>query len=135
MINKQLENIIKKYEIKNTQNIIYGTNIPMPNKILVTPNKTRVSFDKTEKYFFYFDENGISIYLIEGEDYILIPWNEVINFKMTHIGILGKMTIKTKNDSYQFQINRMVIGCPWIKENRKYLESKNYFYKQNGREE
>lgn len=131
MINKELENIIKKYEITNTQNIIYGTNIPMPNKILITPNKTRINFEQTEKYFFYFDEEGITIYLINGEDYVHLLWNEITDFKMTHISILGKMTIKTKEDTYKFQINRMVIGCPWIKENRKYLESKNYFYKKN----
>lgn len=131
MINKELENIIKKYEITNTKNIIYGTNIPMPNKILITPNKTRINFEQTEKYFFYFDEEGITIYLINGEDYVHLLWNEITDFKMTHISILGKMTIKTKEDTYKFQINRMVIGCPWIKENRKYLESRNYFYKKN----
>lgn len=130
MINKQLEEIIKKYNITNKNNMLYGTNIPMPNKILITPQKTHIRFDETEKYFFYFDENGITIYLMNGEDYAIIPWKEVIDFKMTHIFILGKMTIKTKDNTYKFQINRMVIGCPWIKENRKYLESKNYFYEE-----
>jgi len=130
MINKQLEEIIKKYNITNTKNIIYGTNIPMPNKILITRGKAKVSFEQTEKYFFYFDEKGITIYLINGEDYITIPWEEVMDFKMTHISILGKLTIKTKDDTYKFQINRMVIGCPWIKKNRKYLDSHNYFYKR-----
>jgi len=129
MINKELEELIKKYKITNTKNIIYGTNIPMPNKVLITPNKTRISFETTEKYFFYFDEQGITIYLLDGKDCMHLPWEEITDFKMTHISILGKMTIKTKSDTYKFQINRMVIGCPWIKENRKYLESKNYFYK------
>lgn len=36
--------------------------------------------------------------------------------------------IKTKDNTYNFQINRFVIGCPWIKENTRYLESNNYFY-------
>ena len=130
MINKQLEEIIKKYNITNTKNIIYGTNIPMPNKILITRGKAKVSFEQTEKYFFYFDEKGITIYLINGEDYITIPWEEVMDFKMTHISILGKLTIKTKDDTYKFQINRTVIGSPWLKENRKHLESHNYFYKR-----
>jgi len=123
MINKELEELIKKYKITNTKNIIYGTNIPMPNKVLITPNKTHISFETTEKYFFYFDEQGIT-------NHVHLSWEEITDFKMTHISILGKMTITTKNDIYKFQINRMVIGCPWIKENRKYLESKNYFYKR-----
>ena len=39
------------------------------------------------------------------------------------------MTIKTTdNNTYKFQINRMVIGCPWIKNNTRYLEKNNYFY-------
>lgn len=54
MITKKLENIIEKYKITETNNIIYDTNI--------------------------------------------------------HILILGKMTIKTKEDTYNFQINRFVVN-------------------------
>lgn len=39
MITKQLENVIEKYKITETNNIIYGTNIPMPNRVLSTPWK------------------------------------------------------------------------------------------------
>jgi len=130
MINKQLEEIINKYKITKTNNIIYGTNIPMPNMVLPTPLATYIRFDKTEKYFFYFDEEGITIYPIDGETYARIPWSEVEDFKMTHISIIGKMTIKTHNQVLKFQINRMVIGCNWIKRNREYLEENNYFYQK-----
>ncbi len=130
MINKELEVIIEKYKIKNTKNIIYGTNIPMPNKILITPHNTHIKFDNVKKYFFYFDEKGITIYLINGEDYVMIPWEDVSDFKMKHIFILGKMTITTKKTVYKFQINRFVFGSPFLRVNRKYLESKNYFYKK-----
>lgn len=37
MITKQLEYIIEKYKITKTQNIIYGTNVPMPKMIIPTP--------------------------------------------------------------------------------------------------
>ncbi len=37
MITKQLEKVIEKYKITQTNNIIYGTNIPMPNKVIPTP--------------------------------------------------------------------------------------------------
>ena len=128
MLTKQLEYIIDKYKITKTNNIIYGTNIPMPNMVLQTPWRTYIKFDRTERYFFYFDENGITIYSINGEDYAMIPWSEVQDFKMQHVSIIGKMTIKTADYEYKFQINRMVIGCSWIKRNREYLESKHYFY-------
>ncbi len=128
MITEQLNNVIKKYNIEQTQNIIYGTNIPMPNAVVPTPWKTYVKFEQSEFYFFYFDEQGIKIYLRNGEGYIEIPWADVIDFKISHILILGKMTIKTKDDTYKFQINRFVVGCPWIKTNTQYLESVNYFY-------
>lgn len=128
MINDQLENIIKKYNITKTENIIYGTNIPMPKAVIPTPWKTYIKFDKAEYYFFYFDEKGIKIYLRDGEGFVEIPWDDVVDFKMSHFLIVGKMTIKTKDDTYKFQINRTVIGCPWIKSNTKHLESENYFY-------
>lgn len=128
MITKQLEKIIEKYKITKTNNIIYGTNIPMPNAIVPTPWKTYIKFDQTEKYFFYFDEVGVTIYPIDGETYAIINWDDIIDFKISHISILGKMTIKTKESTYKFQINRYVIGCPWIKTNTKFLEEKKYFY-------
>lgn len=129
-INKQLEEVIEKYKIVETDNIIYGTNIPMPNMVIPTPWKTYIKFDETETYFFYFNEMGITIYPTSGETYATIPWEEVTDFKISHISILGKMTIKTKEHTYKFQINRMVIGCPWIQRNTKFLEGNNYFYYQ-----
>lgn len=128
MITKELNNVIEKYNIAKTNNIIYGTNIPMPNAIVPTPWKTQIRFEETAYYFFYFDEIGIKIYLTNGKGYIEIPWEDVIDFKISHFLIIGKMTIQTKLDTYKFQINRSVVGCPWIKTNTKYLESVNYFY-------
>ncbi len=130
MITEQLNAVIDKYKITKLQNIIYGTNIPMPNRVIPTPWKTYIRFDKTEYYFYLFDENGITFYPRDGSEYATIYWKDVIDFKISHIFILGKMTIKTKDGTYKFQINRMVIGCPWIKQNTKYLEENNYFYKK-----
>ncbi len=128
MITKQLEEVIQKYNIEKTENIIYGTNIPMPKAVIPTPLKTYIKFDKTEFYFFYFDEKGITLYLIDGSNYAFISWDDIEDFKVSHFLIIGKMTIKTKGNTLKFQINRFVVGCPWIKGNTKYLESKNYFY-------
>lgn len=128
MITKKLEEIIEKYKITKTNNIIYGTNIPMPNRIIPTPWKTYLRFDNIESYFFYFDEKGITIYPIPGETYASISWEHVTKFKISHISLLGKMTIVTADNTYKFQLNRMVIGCPWIKINTRYLEENKYFY-------
>ncbi len=128
MITKQLESVIEKYKITKTNNIIYGTNIPMPNKVIPTPWKTYIRFDETKYYFFLFDEKGITIYDRDGEDYAMIPWEDIVDFKVQHVFILGKMTIQTKTDTFKFQLNRFVLGCPWIKTNTKYLESNHYFY-------
>lgn len=128
MITEQLNNVIEKYEIVKTDNIIYGTNIPMPNKVIMSGGKVKVKFDKSLYYFFYFDEEGITLYSTDGEAYATIFWNQVVNFKISHVAILGKMTIETNDDKYEFQINRFVLGCPWIKKNTKYLEENNYFY-------
>lgn len=40
----------------------------------------------------------------------------------------SKMIIKTVNNTYKFEINTSVIGCPWAKENAKHLKDINYFY-------
>lgn len=114
MITKQLEAILEKYKITKTKNIIYGTNIPMPNCILPTPWKTYINFEESAYYFFYFDEIGIAIYERDGEKFVKIPWEEVKDFKVSHVFILGKMTIQIGTNTYHFQLNRFVFGCPWI---------------------
>ncbi len=128
MITNQLENVIQKYNITETDNIIYGTNISMPNKVIPTPWKTYIKFDQIEYYFFLFNETGITLYSTDGENCATIQWEDVIEFKISHIWILGKMKIKTKDATYQFQLNRFVFGCPWIKKNTRYLENNHYFY-------
>lgn len=128
MITKQLEKVIEKYNITEIKNIIYGTNIPMPKGVLITPLKTYIKLDKTEYYFFLFNDKGITLYTRDSENCATILWDDVVDFKISHVLIIGKMTIKTKDTTYKFQINRFVVGCSWIKENTKYLESKNYFY-------
>lgn len=128
MITKKLEALIEKYKITKTSNIIYGTNIPMPNLVIPTPWKTYMRFDETKYYFFLFDEKGITIYDINNDDYGLIPWQDVKRFEVKHVLILGHMTIVTPAATYKFQLNRFVIGCPWIRPNTKYLEENNYFY-------
>lgn len=128
MINKQLEEVIRKYQISKTQNIIYGTNIPTPRLVIPTPWRTYIRFDQSAYYFFYFDEKGVGLYLRDASDSLFIPWSEIEDFKISKFLILGKMTIKTKNNVLKFQINRKVVGCPWIKTNTKYLEENNYFY-------
>lgn len=100
----------------------------MPNKIIPTPWKTYISFDEIQFYFFSFNEKGITLYTRDSESYAIILWEDVVDFKINHIFILGKMMIKTKDNTYNFQINRFVISCPWIKENTRYLEGNNYFY-------
>ena len=102
----------------------------MPNKVIPTPWKTYIRFDETQFYFFLFNEKGITLYTRDSESCATILQEDVVDFKISHIFILGKMTIKTKDNIYNFQINRFVFGCPWIKENTKYLESNNYFYKK-----
>ncbi len=128
MITEKLEKIIEKYQIIDTDSIIYGTNIPMPNLIIPTPWNTYIRFEKTQYYFFRFDEKGITIYPINGQTYATILWDQIIDFKIKHIFILGKMTIKTKENTYKFQLNRFVFGCPWITKNTKYLEGNHYFH-------
>lgn len=128
MITEQLEKLISKYHIVETESILYGTNIPMPRMVLPTPWGTHIRFKESKYYFFYFDKDGITIYPIDGSDYAFIPWEQVTEFRVSHLFILGKMSIKTTSGHYRFQLNRWVVGCPWIPDNTKYLEEQHYFY-------
>lgn len=128
MITEQLKKVIEKYNIERTGNIIYGTNIPMPKAVIPTPWKTYIKFDQSQFYFFYFDEEGITLYSRDSNDSATIPWSKIEDFKISKFLIIGKMTIKTKEHTLKFQINRFVLGCPWIQKNTKYLEEHHYFY-------
>ena len=108
MITKLLEKVIEKYKITERNNIIYGTNIPMPNKVIPTPWKTYIKFDETQFYFFLFNSKGITLYTRDGENYATILWEDIVDFKISHVFILGKMKIKTRDNIYNFQINRFV---------------------------
>lgn len=125
-----MNKVIEKYGIEKPKQIIYGTNIPMPQAVLPTHWKTYIRFDQTQYYFFYFDEEGFSLFTRDGESTATIPWSAVVDFKVSHIAIIGKITIKTAENTFKFQTNRFVAGCPWIKPNTKLLESNNYFYKK-----
>lgn len=127
-ITEKMNKVIEKYGIEKPDHIIYGTNIPMPKAVLPTPWKTYIRFDQSQAYFFYFDEYGFTIYTVDGESCATIPWSEVVDFKVSSFAIAGKITIKTADNTYKFQTNRFVVGCPWIKSNTKLLESNNYFY-------
>lgn len=102
----------------------------MPKDIRFKNDRVGINFEESKYYFFRFDNLGMTVYSLDGTDTLNIPWSEVISFKISHILILGKMTVKTNDMTYKFQLNRFVIGCPWIKTNTKYLEKNNYFYKK-----
>lgn len=127
-INDQLKKVTEKYGIARTDQILYGTNIPMPKAVLPTPWKTYLRFDQTEFYFFYFDERGFSLFTRDGEGSAFLSWSDITDFKVSYIGMIGKMTVKTADSTYKFQLNRFVFGCPWIGVNTRLLKSKGFFY-------
>lgn len=132
MINDDFKNLIKKYNITETDKIICGTNIPKIKKVIPTPWEPYISFEEGKYYFFKFNNEGITIYSLDGENSETIYWHNVTDFEVSHIFIVGKMKIRTKTDEYVFQLNRFVLGCPWVSKNTKYLESQNYFYSNSG---
>ena len=65
---------------------------------------------------------------IYKDEYGLLPWENITEFKFKNLLFGSKMIIKTANNTYKFEINTSVIGCPWAKENAKHLKEINYFY-------
>lgn len=44
----------------------------MPNMVISTSWKNYIKFDESLSYFFYFDEEGITMYPRDGETYVMI---------------------------------------------------------------
>ena len=128
MIDKQLSFIVDKYKITKTDNILYGSNNPKVKMVLPTPFGTHVKFNEIVYYFFYFDEEGIIFYPINGNDSFSIKWNNIDSFKMKRGLLTNKMIIIIDGKSFKFNINRFVLKSFWIRNNIIYLESNNYFY-------
>ena len=130
MINKRLEELIEKYKITKTSNIIFGTNYIKPKLIIPTPWKPYIKYTNLETYFLFFDTLGIIIYKTDTTLYKKISWQDVTYFKVKKVLAAGNITIKTKTDTYKFQINRCVLASHKIRENTRYIEENNYFYNQ-----
>lgn len=128
-ITEKMNEIIDREKITKTSNIVYGANIPKVKSIIPTPWKSYIKFEETVIYFYYFDELGITLYPFKNDDKIFIPWEKIEKFKVKRTIMYRKMIIEINKVKYKFQITNKLIGCPWLGENIKFLESYNYFYK------
>ena len=127
-INEELERIIKLNGITKRENILYGSNEAKVTGVSPTARGVKANFDDLQYFFFYFDEKGITLFPLYKDEYGLLPWENITEFKFKNLLFGSKMIIKTVNNTYKFEINTSVIGCPWVKENAKHLKEINYFY-------
>ena len=127
-INEELERITKLNGITKRENILYGSNEAKVTGVSPTARGVKANFDGLQYFFFYFDEKGITLFPLYKDEYGLLPWENITEFKFKNLLFGSKMIIKTANNTYKFEINTSVIVCPWAKENAKHLKEINYFY-------
>ena len=97
-INEELERIIKLNGITKRENILYGSNEAKVTGVSPTARGVKANFDGLQYFFFYFDEKGITLFPLYKDEYGLLPWENITEFKFQRaadflIGRVGKENI------------------------------------------
>ncbi len=89
---------------------------------------------QTYSYYFLFDKSGITVMrLVLGsadlvDQWDTIPWRETREFQIKNGLLTNQLTFWYQDRKYCYMLSKSVVGNPWVKENRKHLESVNYYY-------
>lgn len=135
MLDEQVKELIKKFELKDEKAITFGHPKMKIKWILPLPGMMISSFDQFQPFFIYFDREGISFfplninnnYSVMGKSYV--SWNDICKFTFKK-GLLleDEIQIELEQGKIEMKISRTKAMNPWVKENNSYLADKNYFY-------
>lgn len=126
-ISEKFEKIVSEYPIAK-ENVLFGCNKPKVNEIKPSMRGVKVRFDELQYFFFYFNEEGITLFPLNEDGCALLPWENVVDFNFKSVLLGCKMTVKTNNETYKFEISNKPSGCPWQKENIAHLKEINCCY-------
>ena len=124
---------LEKYQYSYHQNILVGHTKSKIKWVLPTGIGNILAFEQATAYLFGFQEKGVDFFLVTGDwkiaSHLLIPWEDVISFRMKQGILENEMRIQTNSVNIVMKINKIVANNPWVKENINYLKENNYFYK------
>ncbi|HIU22488.1 MAG TPA: hypothetical protein IAD49_02780 [Candidatus Fimihabitans intestinipullorum] len=135
MLEEQLEEVIKEYNLKDKNAITFGHPKMKIKWILPLVGISIYSFDQFQPFFIYFDENGITFlpldlnnkYQVMGQSFV--AWNDLNGFKFKKGLILeDEIQLKLNNGIIEMKIPKTKAMNQWVKENNEYLIERNHFY-------
>lgn len=135
MLEEQLEEVIKEYNLKDKNAITFGHPKMKIKWILPLVGISIYSFDQFQPFFIYFDENGITFfpldlnnrYQVMGQSFV--AWNDLKSFKFKKGLILeDEIQLKLNNGKIEMKIPKTKAMNQWVKENNEYLIERNHFY-------
>ena len=135
MLEEQLEEVIKEYNLKDKNAITFGHPKMKIKWILPLVGISIYSFDQFQPFFIYFDENGITFfpldlnnkYQVMGKSFV--AWNDLNGFKFKKGLILeDEIQLKLNNGIIEMKIPKTKAMNQWVKENNEYLIERNHFY-------
>ena len=135
MLEEQLEEVMKEYNLKDKNAITFGHPKMKIKWILPLVGISIYSFDQFQPFFIYFDENGITFlpldlnnkYQVMGQSFV--AWNDLNGFKFKKGLILeDEIQLKLNNGIIEMKIPKTKAMNQWVKENNEYLIERNHFY-------
>ena len=135
MLEEQLEEVMKEYNLKDKNAITFGHPKMKMKWILPLVGISIYSFDQFQPFFIYFDENGITFlpldlnnkYQVMGQSFV--AWNDLNGFKFKKGLILeDEIQLKLNNGIIEMKIPKTKAMNQWVKENNEYLIERNHFY-------
>lgn len=135
MLDEQVKELIKKFELKDEKAITFGHPKMKIKWILPLPGMRISSFDQFQPFFIYFDNVGITFfpldlnnkYQVMGKSFV--SWSDLKSFNLKK-GLLleDEIQIELEQGKIEMKIPKTKAMNPWVKENNSYLADKNYFY-------
>ena len=135
MLDEQLKDVIEKFDLKDEKAITFGHPKMKMKWILPLGGVTIYSFEQFQPFFIYFDNTGITFFLLDlnnkykvmGKSFI--AWNDLksFNFKKSLI-MEDEIQLQLDNGKIEMKIPKSKAMNEWVKENNAYLIEHNHFY-------
>ena len=135
MLEKQLKDVIEKFNLKDKKAITFGHPKMKMKWILPLGGITIYSAEQFQPFFIYFDEKGISFfpldlnnkYKVMGKSFV--DWKDLKSFKYKKGLVMeDEIQLELNNGKIEMKIPKSKALNKWVKENNEYLIEHNHFY-------
>lgn len=130
-----VEKIVKKYNYRYENNILFGINKVKVKSVIPLGPLTVYTYNEVHNFLFRFSDEGINIMKLksgktdEVEDNTLISWKYIKELKIKKGLMSYNMAIILEGGKLEYTFNKFVLGNPWVKENIKWLEEVDFYRK------